>query len=77
MTKQISTPRITPVAVPTKPTMAPYHRKIRVIIRGSAPIDVRIPISFRFSCTVMINVETILNVETNTIRPITTNSTSC
>ena len=49
----------------------------RRTIRGSAPIDVRMPISFRFSCTVMISVETMLNVDTNTISPITMNSTSC
>src|SRR2546428_5279435 len=77
MIQQITTPRMTPVAVPTNPTIAPYQRKIPVMIRDSAPIDRRIPISFRFSWTVMISVETMLNVDTKTIRPMTTNSTSC
>src|SRR6266498_2988034 len=75
--QQMTTPRRTPVRVPAKPTIEPYHRKMRRIIRGSAPIEARMPISLRFSCTVMISVETMLNVETNTISPMTMKSTSC
>src|ERR1051325_4619936 len=77
MIQQITTPRITPVAVPATPTIVPYQMKMRRIIDDSAPIEARIPISFRFSCTVMISVETMLNVDTNTISPMTMNSTSC
>src|ERR1043166_4235438 len=49
ITQQMRTPRITPVAVPAKPTIDPYHRKMLRIIPRSAPIDERMPISFRFS----------------------------
>src|SRR6185436_6850291 len=77
MTRQTIAPRITPVAVPATPTIVPYQMNTRRTSQPSAPIDARMPISRRFSCTVMISVETMLNVDTNTIRPMTTKSTSC
>src|SRR5687767_6126515 len=76
MIQQMRMPRKRPVTVPTRPTSVPYQKKIRRTLRASAPIDVRMPISLRFSWTVMISVETMLNVDTNTIKPITMNNTS-